>query len=131
MTPPNPTTYRELHRLHQYDVRSRFRIHQRVQRPLPLARTGDPVKFALWSLDQDAEFFEGTGPAPRMLEVVEAKAKPDASREFAAESNATTWRGELRSMDEVGLGGGTVGGEVGDGAVGDAMGGGARRVIIR
>ena len=31
---------------------------------------GDPVKFAFWSLDQDAAFFEGEGPAPRMLEVL-------------------------------------------------------------
>ena len=31
---------------------------------------GDPVKFAFWSLDQDATFFEGQGPAPRMLEVL-------------------------------------------------------------
>ena len=31
---------------------------------------GDPVKFAFWSLDQDATFFADGGPAPRMLEVL-------------------------------------------------------------
>ena len=28
------------------------------------------MKFAFWSLDQDANFFQGEGPAPRMLEVL-------------------------------------------------------------
>ena len=29
---------------------------------------GDPLKFALWSLDRDASFFASSGPAPKVLE---------------------------------------------------------------
>lgn len=74
--PPEPTRTGEMNSV--ASLVERF-VHNRRRRQSTIdahldeiedaLEQGDPLKFALWSLDQDAAFFEADGPAPRILEV--------------------------------------------------------------